>query len=253
VIFFVVLATGFAAGLLANLLVPGPRRLSLAATAVVGIVGAGIGLTIAELAGGGNVLARFLLAVAGAVVVLLVTERVVSRRRAASRPVAVAELIAAGESGTVEFKGSARRNRHTGERDDRLELVIAKTIAGFLNAHGGTLLVGVADDGSVVGLDGDYAVTTKGNRDGLELWLRDYLSQRLGTEALLDIAVAFDVVDGHDVCRVDVAASSRPVFLSEPGRQTADLYVRAGNTTRRLRTDEAIGYVAERFPAAVGR
>jgi len=230
--------------------VPGPRRLSLTATAVVGIVGSGIGLTIAELVGGGHVVARFLLAVAGAIGVLLVVEAIVARRRAATRPVAVAELIAEGESATLEFKGSARRNRHTGERGERLELVIAKTIAGFLNAAGGTLLIGGADDGAVVGIGGDYAVTAKGNRDGIELWLRDYLAQRLGTEAL---RVAFEALDGHDVCRVDVDASTRPVLRAEPGRQTADLYVRAGNTTRRLLTDEAIAYVAERFPAAVGR
>ncbi len=252
-IFFVVLGAGFAAGLVANLLVPGPRRLSLAATAVVGITGAGIGLTIAELAGGGNVVARFALAIGGAVGVLLAVEAVAARRRVEPKPTGLLALIAGGESATVEFKGSARRNQHTGERDDRLELTIAKTVAGFLNAGGGTLLVGVADDGAIVGLDGDYAVTAKGNRDGLELWLRDYLAQRLGTETLLDVDVAFEDVEGADVCRVDVAASSRPVFLAEPGgRRTADLYVRAGNTTRRLLTDEAIAYVTERFPRAAG-
>lgn len=248
-IFFLVLGVGFAAGLVANLLVPGPRRLSLAATAVVGIVGAGIGLTIAELAGGGHMVARFALAVGCAVGVLLAVEAVVVRRRVEQSVPGVAELIAGGESAAVEFKGSARRNQHTGERDARLELTIAKTVAGFLNAGGGTLLVGVSDDGSIVGLDGDYAVTAKENRDGLELWLRDYLAQRLGTEALLDVHVAFHDVGGLDVCRIDVAPSTRPVFLAEPGgSRTADLYVRAGNTTRRLLTDEAISYVDERFP-----
>jgi uncharacterized membrane protein YeaQ/YmgE (transglycosylase-associated protein family) len=254
VIFFVVLAAGFAAGLVASLLVPGSRKLSLAATAVVGIVGAGVGLTLAELAGRGNVIARFVLAIACAVIVTLVAEAIVVRRRRDTSPARGArELIAEGETGTVEFKGSARRNRHTGARDERLELVIAKTIAGFLTAVGGTLLIGVADDGAVVGVDGDYSVTVKGNRDGLELWLRDYLSQRLGTESLLGVDVAFEVLDGVDVCRIDVAPSNRPVFLAEPGKQTADLYVRAGNSTRRLLTDEAITYVAERFPTAVGR
>lgn len=251
-IFFVVLATGFAAGLLATLLVPGRRRLSLSATTLVGIAGAGVGLTIAELAGGGTTLARFLLAVAGAVLVLFVTEAAMVRVRPPVRPArtSVEALIAQGESATVELKGSARRNQHTGERDQRLELTIAKSVAGFLNADGGTLLIGVADDGQVVGLEGDYAVTNKGNRDGFELWLHDYLGQRLSVEALHDVAVSFEDVDGEDVCRVDVARAKRAVFLAEPGgRRTADLYVRLGNSTRRLLTDEAIEYTARRFPS----
>ena len=249
-IFFVVLATGFAAGLVATLLVPGRRRLSLPSTTLVGIVGAGAGLTIAELAGGGTTLARFLLAVAGSVVVLLVAETAKARFRPAppaERP-SVTELVSHGESLTLELKGSGRRNQQTGERDTRLELTIAKSVAGLLNAEGGTLLIGVADDGVVVGIEGDYAVMTKGNRDGYELWLRDYLAQRLGTKALHDVSISFEGVDGHDVCRVDIVAGEKPVFLAEPGgRRTADLYVRMGNSTRRLLTDEAIAYTARRF------
>jgi uncharacterized membrane protein YeaQ/YmgE (transglycosylase-associated protein family) len=255
VIFFVVLATGFAAGLVATLLIPGKRKLSLSATTLVGIVGAGAGLTIAELAGGGTTIARFLLAVAGAVVVLLLAETAKTRLRPVpgALPATVAELIADGESATVELKGSARRNQHTGERDERLELTIAKSVAGFLNADGGTLLIGVADDGLVVGIEGDYSVTNKGNRDGFELWLRDYLGQRLGVEALHDVVVSFVDVDGADVGRVDVARASKPVFLAEPGgRRTADLYVRIGNSTRRLLTNEAIAYTARRFPGYAG-
>lgn len=251
VIFFAVLAAGFAAGLVATLIVPGRRRLSLAATTIVGIVGAGLGLTIAELAGGGTTPARFLLAVVGAVVVLFVAEAAKARFRPAPPAAApsLRELVAGGESGTLELKGSARRNRQTGERDERLELTIAKSVAGFANAEGGTLLIGVADDGTVVGMDDDYRVTVKGNRDGFELWLRDYLAQRLGTGVLHELAVSFHTIDGLDICRVDVRPGSRPVFLAEPGgHRTADLYLRTGNSTRRLLTDEAISYVARRFP-----
>jgi uncharacterized membrane protein YeaQ/YmgE (transglycosylase-associated protein family) len=233
--------------------VPGRRTLSLSATTLAGIVGAGAGLTVAELAGGGNTLARFVLAVAGSVIVLLVAETASARFRApvAEQRLGVAELVAGGESATLELKGSARRNQQTGERDTRLELTIAKSVAGLLNAAGGTLLIGVADDGAVVGIEGDYSVMSKGNRDGFELWLRDYLGQRLGTKALPDVAISFEAVDGHDVCRVDVKRAEAPVFLAVPGgSRTADLYVRMGNSTRRLLTDEAIAYTRRHFGGA---
>ena len=54
----------------------------------------------------------------------------------------IEELIAGGEGVHVEFKSSLRVNLHTGEKDPRMELACLKTIAGFLNARGGTLIVG---------------------------------------------------------------------------------------------------------------
>ena len=52
---------------------------------------------------------------------------------------------------TVEFKSTARWNVHTEQADPKIEHVIVKTVCGFLNAEGGTLLIGVDDDGDVLG------------------------------------------------------------------------------------------------------
>src|SRR3546814_4002172 len=65
---------------------------------------------------------------------------------AAVAPVAVADPIAGGETGAVEFKSTLRMNLHTGQVDDKIQLSALKTIAGFLNAKGGTLLIGVSDE-----------------------------------------------------------------------------------------------------------
>jgi hypothetical protein len=101
-----------------------------------------------------------------------------------SAPRSIRDLIAAGESARVEFKASARYNLHTAARDERVEHAIVKTIAGFLNsATGGTLLIGVDDDGEAVGLDNDYGLLKKKDRDGFELWLMDTLLRQLGKPA----------------------------------------------------------------------
>ena len=62
------------------------------------------------------------------------------------------ELIARDESFEVEFKSTARWNLREGCKDKRMEDAVVKTIAGFLNTDGGTLLIGVGDDGRVIGL-----------------------------------------------------------------------------------------------------
>src|SRR4051812_20966554 len=53
------------------------------------------------------------------------------------------ELIASGEGTTTEFKATIRVNLHTRQPDPKMELSCLKTIAGFLNSNGGTLIVGV--------------------------------------------------------------------------------------------------------------
>lgn len=70
--------------------------------------------------------------------------------------VGVRELIAADESKVVEFKSTGRKNVVTGEKDPAIEWSVVKSIAGFMNSSGGTLLVGVSNDREVVGIEGDF-------------------------------------------------------------------------------------------------
>jgi Putative DNA-binding domain len=68
----------------------------------------------------------------------------------------VADMVAAGESQILEFKSSARWNLRSASVDRKIEHVIVKTVCAFLNAEGGTLLIGVDDAGSAVGLSNDF-------------------------------------------------------------------------------------------------
>jgi Putative DNA-binding domain len=86
----------------------------------------------------------------------------------------IVALLQQGESNTVEFKSTARWNLKDGKKDRTMEEVILKTIAAFLNTQGGILLIGVADDSSIVGLDLDYQTLKKKDRDGFELWLKKW-------------------------------------------------------------------------------
>lgn len=159
-------------------------------------------------------------------------------------PSPIRDLVAGGESNVVEFKSTARWNLHTGAKDSKLEHVVVKTVAGFMNAEGGTLLIGIADDGAVVGLDKDYAVTHKGNRDGFELFLTQLLDVNLSGPAATLVRTSFEIIDGQDVCRVDVSAAARPVFAKphQGGKQPSEFWLRIGNQTRQLVGAELMEY-----------
>ena len=87
---------------------------------------------------------------------------------AKSRDQWLESLIDATESETLEFKavlcGSDDQNEHGKEkRHERRNMTheAMRTITGFLNTSGGTLVIGVDDDREVVGLEGDNGLTGK--------------------------------------------------------------------------------------------
>ena len=157
---------------------------------------------------------------------------------------AIRSLITAGESATVEFKSSLRWDHVHGKCNKQLEIVIVKTIAGFLNHNGGDLLIGVSDDGSVVGLLEDYETLRKKDRDGFELLLMRLVKDKLGGDVCTLLHIVFHDVDGRDVCRVMIEPSDRPVYVEHDGR--ARYFVRTGNSTPELDTKEALDHVARR-------
>jgi len=130
----------------------------------------------------------------------------------------VEDIIAAGESQTTEFKSTARWNSYTGQAHPKLEHVIVKTVCGFLNAEGGTLLIGIDDDGNVLGLGNDFSTLSKANADGYELFLRQLLDSSLTQTTAATVRVRFATLDDRQVCVVSVAASGKPVFAKPPQR-----------------------------------
>lgn len=159
---------------------------------------------------------------------------------------ASAELLASREGAHVEFKSSARWNERTGQRDEALELAVIKTVAGFMNARGGTLLIGVNDVGEVVGLGGDLKLVPRHDLDGYENWLTTLIETSIGKAAASGAEISFERLHDQYVCRVHVRPSQSPVFVRS-GKATADLYVRLNNSTRLLNTAEAVEYVRSRW------
>ncbi|WP_068113415.1 AlbA family DNA-binding domain-containing protein [Tropicimonas marinistellae] len=158
----------------------------------------------------------------------------------------IPDLIAGGESARVEFKSSMRWDVRKGQPNKALEMVIAKTIAGFLNSKGGTLLIGVTDEGAIHGLESDYATLRSKDRDGFELLLRDILKRFLGGHVSPHVHSVFSEVEGLDVCLVIVEPAPKPVYLTQGGK--AEFLIRSGNSTRALDVRETMDYAAERWP-----
>jgi type I restriction-modification system DNA methylase subunit len=159
----------------------------------------------------------------------------------------IAALIEQDESIEVEFKASAWWDipRNTKGKFNKR---IAEAIAAFLNVEkGGTLLIGVDDDGSVIGIEYDYnkKFDNRKNRDVYGNNLMSSILSACGQDCGTCIQISFGQVEGKDVCRVTVLPSPRPVYIKDG--QDEYFYIRAGNSNRALNVREANNYIKNRF------
>lgn len=160
--------------------------------------------------------------------------------------ISISALITQGESETLEFKSSIRYDykRQTINKDD-LGLAIAKTMAGFMNRAGGTLIIGVSDEGQILGIEKDVETLTKKSIDGFQLALKDIVRSHLGTEFLTYVHLYFETLDGHAVCAVLMEKSSTPVYVKNGNE--SEFYVRMLNSTVKLSLPETVNYIRSRW------
>ena len=150
-------------------------------------------------------------------------------------------LISTGESDAVEFKATLRNNMHTRQRDTRMELAVLRTLAGFLNSKGGTLLIGVSDDGTPLGVGADSFP----NEDRMSLHLANIVNSKMGPNTWAAMHANFDDYEDQRVLVVKCGRSSLPVYVKD--ENVEHFYVRTGSSTTELSVSQTHEYLRQRF------
>jgi CheY-like chemotaxis protein len=167
------------------------------------------------------------------------------KHAAVKNETSVTDLIAQGENDRVEFKSSMRWDYRQNRVNKVLQAVVAKTVAGIMNYQGGILLIGVADDGEVLGIEEDLKTLRKPNLDGYQLALTDIIKTYLGLEYVPYIYPQFQIAEDKYVCVIKIQESPKPVFLNKG--KSNEFWVRMGNSTRKLDVREATHYILEKW------
>ena len=157
----------------------------------------------------------------------------------------IEELILGGESETVEFKSTLGYDLRQKTVNKKLEYVVAKTIAAFLNSNGGNLLIGVDDHMNALGLNDDISTLKKNDLDGFELKLIEVIKTYIGNEYSTHIKINFPKYDHHTICHVKIAKSSKPIFTAFEGRE--DFFVRSGCSSQPLSREAQSIYEKEHW------
>ena len=130
----------------------------------------------------------------------------------------IKDLIKQGESGQLEFKEVVRKEE------------IAKTLCAFLNAEGGTVLIGLQDDGKVIGVE---------NSVKHELELKQYLFSVIIPEAPVTISV--EKIGTKEILLAKVWNGSKPPYIFN-----GEIYFRRRSRTVKATASEISGLIIER-------
>ena len=157
----------------------------------------------------------------------------------------LADLLETMETSTVEFKASA----YFSYRPDVPERVVTdsvvKTVAGFLNGQGGTLAIGIADDGEVLGSGAD--LEHKGfDADRYVNALTTLFERSLNGSTAAQVQIELENVEEGQVCIVHVPPSSEPVYASV-AKGSQMFFVRSNNSTRVLVGPDLVSYIRQRW------
>jgi hypothetical protein len=152
-------------------------------------------------------------------------------------------IVEGGEGDRTEFKSTLRTNLRTGERDTKMDLEVLKTIAAFVNSHGGRLVIGVSDDGKPIGLDADKFES----EDRMNRHLASLIRDRIGSEHIDYIRFRFSDYEGKRVFIVECDRGRIPVYVKD-GNQDR-FFMRTGSATTELTGSRLTQYVASHFKA----
>ncbi len=158
------------------------------------------------------------------------------------------EEIAGGESATVELKSSMLYDHKRGDGTANAELkkALLKEIVALMNTKGGTIYVGVSDDGALLGIERDMRLL--GKRAGWDKWSLALTNavKTLGAAAARNVSSGPVKIDGKTIARIEVRRGASPAYLDPNGK--GEFVVRNDTASILLNTKDATDYIRDRFP-----
>jgi len=146
---------------------------------------------------------------------------------------------------------------HINKGKASIQLSFLKVLAAMLNGYGGTIRVGVADSGEVIGLYGDWEDMSSGGKKTLteargryENWVSGSLiTDNLGKDVFGYVFIDYiEHENGKTFLQVDVEPSKVPVFVKNKEINEGDFYIRQGTSTQKLTGVYRHNYIENNFP-----
>lgn len=151
-------------------------------------------------------------------------------------------IIREGESKRVEFKQTLSLDIKKQTKEKYIELAALKTIVAFLNSEGGNLLIGVNDEGNILGVENELQKFHKNNKDNYLKHFKNLMAKRIGEPYYPFIDQKLIEIDKQNVLLIQCKASKKPCYLDNSG-----FYVRTNPATDKLEGPRLVDYINNHF------
>ena len=153
--------------------------------------------------------------------------------------------IDGGETEILEFKETYRYDVKTHTNNKALKNEVSKAVCGMLNSKGGIVLIGVADDKTIEGIQRDLKLFGKGNESGLldkfHIDLYKHLTDSLTINSKKYLTVNMDEIDEKKIIKIEIKPSIDPFF-----HFVDTFFVRDGPSTISLSGKKMMDYILKR-------
>lgn len=163
----------------------------------------------------------------------------------------IKQLLANGESKTVEFKSTLRYGLRQKAPDKGVEHSAIKNLAAFLNSEGGTLFIGVDDDGNILGLEKTDFASFKGDnkKDEFVKHFDNLVQNYFGNNMVHKFKVEFETIDNKTIALIHIKdKAAAPVIITNPEKNNQEeFYVRRNASAVALTMYEMLNYSKENW------
>ena len=195
----------------------------------------------------GQILTSVLVVLGYAVVAIpvgVITSEVLAAKKAREA------LLAGDETERREFKSSAFYSYSDPNIPQHVifEASVLKPVAGFLNARGGFLFIGVDDNATPLGIQPDLDIKSW-NTEQYVRHLAGRIGEEFGSSAATCTHISMETVKGVEICVVEIDPSPDPVWLLKAGKSDKRkvFYVRTSNSIRELSGPDFVSYLRKRW------
>jgi hypothetical protein len=161
----------------------------------------------------------------------------------------IEELLEQVEGEFLEFKLSLTCDMQRNERNKEVEHKIAKALCAFMNHRGGTLLIGVENNGKAVGVERDMNLLHRNGKDDKDVFdqkLTQMIQVYLGPNKRNLVHLSWETIEGKAVARVKTDQGDTETFVD--WEEQDEFYVRLGNISQPLRMRDAVEYIKKHWP-----
>ena len=103
------------------------------------------------------------------------------------------------------------------------------------------MVIGVDDDGNVLGIDRDLSFVQNSNDKFLQL-LGSVLGNSIGAQFTPYIRIRFEALDGNQVCVIDVDKGPEPAFIAT--NKGKEFFIRVASTSHSLNNEDTYRYIS---------